>query len=403
MPAKLKSATAALLEGDTSVFPDVKPKATTTKKAAKAAAPVDTPAEVLDTPVIELPATKADVTKLKIAELDAIAVAEGFADDDWSKLSGPEKKQVVMAQLFDDKPSGKAKALKKSAKPNDQLLATAHAIEKMSALEEVQAEIVALMQEEGLTDFRLGGLLQRASELVDLSEGKTFRDYVQETFGLKYRKARYLIQIYNSLVEAGIAYEQVQKVTWTKLRVLVQILTAENVDEWVEKALSMNQKTLEATVKAALEEGVEGAAEAPVSNLKTKSFKLAEDQIEVVEAALDDIKQKANTEHNGVALEYMAQSYLGGGSASKKTDVALVAKLEKDKADLEAALAEAQAKLDAAGDPTPVTVYPAPHEFWAHVASKHKTNQEVAVYLFGDNSGFSKVFPGISLAIDYDD
>ena len=50
-----------------------------------------------------------------------------------------------------------------------------------------------------------------------------------------------------------------------------------------------------------------------MKNTVYKTFKLHSDQNEIVEAALKDIKNHAGTEVDTVALEYMAQSYMGKG------------------------------------------------------------------------------------------
>jgi hypothetical protein len=70
-----------------------------------------------------------------------------------------------------------------------------------------------------------------------------------------------------------------------------------------------------AQAKAQANETLESVSEEkkPVTNTVKKTFKLHEDQREIVEAALTDIKGKTGTAHDTVALEYMAQSYMGTG------------------------------------------------------------------------------------------
>jgi hypothetical protein len=50
-----------------------------------------------------------------------------------------------------------------------------------------------------------------------------------------------------------------------------------------------------------------------MSNTVYRTFKLHPDQKEVVETALADIKDKTGTTVDTVALEFMAQSYMGTG------------------------------------------------------------------------------------------
>ena len=48
-----------------------------------------------------------------------------------------------------------------------------------------------------------------------------------------------------------------------------------------------------------------------MTNTVRKTFKLHQDQFEIVEAALKLCKEKAGTPHDTVALEYIVQEFLG--------------------------------------------------------------------------------------------
>jgi hypothetical protein len=66
-----------------------------------------------------------------------------------------------------------------------------------------------------------------------------------------------------------------------------------------------------------------------MSNTVYKTFKLHPDQNEIVGAALAHIKQHSGTKHDTVALEYMAQSYMGTGLAFPDAKSALTAGYKK--------------------------------------------------------------------------
>jgi hypothetical protein len=66
-----------------------------------------------------------------------------------------------------------------------------------------------------------------------------------------------------------------------------------------------------------------------MNNTVYKTFKLHEDQKEIVEAALDNIKKHTGTKHDTVALEYMAQSYMGTGIAFPDAKSAMTAEYKK--------------------------------------------------------------------------
>jgi hypothetical protein len=67
----------------------------------------------------------------------------------------------------------------------------------------------------------------------------------------------------------------------------------------------------------------------PMNNITPKTFKVHEDQKEIVEAALADIKSKTGTAVDTVAVEYMAQSYMGSGISFPDAKSALTAAYKK--------------------------------------------------------------------------
>jgi hypothetical protein len=66
-----------------------------------------------------------------------------------------------------------------------------------------------------------------------------------------------------------------------------------------------------------------------MNNTVYRTFKLHADQDEIVEAALDNIKKYTGTSVDTVALEYMAQSYMGSGISFKDLKAAMVAERKK--------------------------------------------------------------------------
>ena len=106
---------------------------------------------------------------------------------------------------------------------------------------------------------------------------------------------------------------------WTKVRVLLPVLTKENIPEWVEKANGMNSESLKAAVRDALNGGKQ-KAEGTLPNVKT---------IDIVDAALEKAKTVANTPDNAVAMELICQFYMSGG-ADWKQALALALKATSD-------------------------------------------------------------------------
>lgn len=175
--------------------------------------------------------------------------------------------------------------------------------------EEALAQALALANgvEEGY--FRLGGFLKVIQEKAWFEGFETFADYVQETFGFKERKARYLMDIYTYLVDKQIPWESVSHIGWTKLKDLAPIITLENLAHWVEKAETLTVSELQQLIKGtdAVEEKVK-----TTDDVSKITFKLKNDQIEVVQTALAKVKAETGTEYDNSAIEMICASYLAG-------------------------------------------------------------------------------------------
>lgn len=198
---------------------------------------------------------------------------------------------------------------------------------------ETAIEVVpALIDSVDFSYFKLGGVL---STIQDndwwTGEASTFKEFIQDNFGLHYRKAMYLINIYDKLVESGIPWGKVSGIGWTKLKELADILTVDNVDEWVEKANSMTTLNLQAAVKAykAGELSTDGTTDPDSSGVSTFTVKVHPDQKETIKQAIEQAMEEAQTEFKGVALEAICMNYLSGGSTKKAPAPSLTSIMEK--------------------------------------------------------------------------
>lgn len=183
--------------------------------------------------------------------------------------------------------------------------------------------IASLMEDSDRNQFRIGGLLSRVqAEGWFQDKGfETFKDFVEASYGMKYRKAMYLIEIYNSLVAAQIPWEKVSHLGWTKLVEVIKHLTLENVDEWLAEidGLTVDQiKALVTSKTKGVAAGLAGTtAKEEAQKTTSMTFKLHEDQKATVREALDKCKHETGTEFDNVALEHICLEFLGGESAVK--------------------------------------------------------------------------------------
>jgi hypothetical protein len=194
------------------------------------------------------------------------------------------------------------------------------------------AAIPALLDGADENYFRLGGVFSRISKekLYETEGFDTFKVFVETKYGIQYRKAMYWVSIYDTLIESGVPWNKVKDVGWTKLKDLASILTLENVDEWVNRALVSTVLQLQDAISKHKTGTLANSGITPEDEHKsattTFTVKVHEDQKTVIREAVDKAKGEANTEYDGVALESICMNYLAGGNASKPQALDVVLK-----------------------------------------------------------------------------
>lgn len=267
-------------------------------------------------------ASKSPSMKLMKTPGKAAAEAVEAVEEQDEAEAAPAPKTVTKTVV---KSKAKAPAVaaveEKTTDDEDLIVKTAHEIETMKA--ERAFTLASTLQDKIEHDaFRLGGVLsviQSQGWFMDKGH-ETFRSYVEAEAGVEYRKAMYLIEIYNGLVESGVEWDQVKHLGWTKLSVLSRILSQENVEDWVAVAENLTVLQLKEHIKESTKG--EGAAMSPEvseksSSTTTMTFKLHTDQKATIREALDKAKHETGTEFDAVALEAMALDFLGGESKLK--------------------------------------------------------------------------------------
>ena len=163
--------------------------------------------------------------------------------------------------------------------------------------------------------FQLGLILSHIKANKWWKKGQTFKDCIEVKFGLKYRKAMYLLKIADDLVDSEVPWSKVESVGWTKLKEIAPVLNNDNVDDWVEKAETCNTLELKELVKAH-KEGDLDPSELPevTDSVSTLSFKVHSDQKEQILAAIEQAKAEVDSSYSTVALEGICTGYMAGAS-----------------------------------------------------------------------------------------
>jgi hypothetical protein len=213
-------------------------------------------------------------------------------------------------------------------------------VKEIENLKEVEAKnlVKALQEQTNFSYFQIGGVLSVISANQWYQPYPTFKDYVVNELGMEYRRAAYWVSIYNGVIDSGIVWEKVKSIGWTKLKEIVQVLTPDNTDHWVEIASKTNTQTLIEMVKAAkaAQHGHPEEGDTKVKVTTTMNFKVHEDQKEIILAAIDKAKEDSTTDVATVALEYICGEFLSGNSKPLKQRLT-EAGIDKALAALEAA------------------------------------------------------------------
>lgn len=198
----------------------------------------------------------------------------------------------------------------------DQIAETAAQVEKLSKEEAIKL-VPTLAEDVDYSYFKLGGVLSviQSNNWWKDDGFDTFKSYIETSFGLQYRKAMYLVNIYNGLVDAEIPWSAVGQLGWTKLKELADILDKDNYKEWVKIAENRTVLQLQEYIreykKGNLEKGEEASAE--TSSVSSMTFKVHADQKETITQAIEKAKGEAETDVAAVALEAICMAYLSGG------------------------------------------------------------------------------------------
>lgn len=141
-----------------------------------------------------------------------------------------------------------------------------------------------------------------------------FALFCSEHLGVEYRKARYLINIYEAFSGAGLNATKIANIGWSKAKELVAILVAEPeaADKWIELAKTSSTGKLQESVKARLTKI--GAKQHGNSNERTRSvickFVVHADEGKVVEQALALAKEQSDTESDSEAFAYIVKEWI---------------------------------------------------------------------------------------------
>lgn len=170
---------------------------------------------------------------------------------------------------------------------------------------------------------------------------ETFDEYCRTELDMAYRSAINFVHIWDKVLELNLPHEEVEKLGWTKMKDLVNVMDDENYKEWIESAKTMSTRELTEAVRVSRRKDTTGAP-----STTTMTFKMEESEARVVQDAIEEAKMLCDTDNAVVALEMICQDWLESkGATPKQADLQDHIKWLKKVYGVEIAVGEA-AQLD---------------------------------------------------------
>ena len=169
----------------------------------------------------------------------------------------------------------------------------------VQTVERLVAMIQRLGDASACAKYLQGALLNRLREQERWREqypGMTFAEFCEQATGLRYRAAKYLMDIYAKATHLGLKPERLRNVGWTKTREILCVATKETVEEWITEAQTKTRTQLrdrvqiERSKRMAAKQGVE--IPEPLVPL---TVRVTVEQRDYIEWCLEEIDKEAQS------------------------------------------------------------------------------------------------------------
>jgi hypothetical protein len=189
------------------------------------------------------------------------------------------------------------------------------------------------------SNFELAEMLHKAYSMSLFRKWNytTWEDYCEQESCIGVRKANYLKKIWEWFaVKWGNDKEllnEVKHLGWTRAMMLTGVLMPSTKEKWIPLAKDLSCKRLEEKIREYRKEVRDGKAsvgESDEVDLKTKlKVELYNDQIVVVNDAMDRAKELTNSDSKGVHLAAICQDFLSTNNWQKNSKDSLISYFSK--------------------------------------------------------------------------
>lgn len=149
---------------------------------------------------------------------------------------------------------------------------------------------------------------------------KDFKSYTEAELATKYRKAMNFVEIGEKVISLKLPKSRIEKIGWSKLRILVSVLNKDNVQEWLDQAEGISYRELDEIVR---KERVDKGDLEDKPKVTKLILKMSEAEAGIIESALEEAKKLVNSDNNTLALEMICSDWLEvKGATPQKTSLA---------------------------------------------------------------------------------
>lgn len=140
-----------------------------------------------------------------------------------------------------------------------------------------------------------------------------FEEYCNKELDWKYRKARYLIDIYDKVKSLQLDEKRVRQLGWSKMKDLAAVLTAKNAKTWLDKAEKMTSREVTEAVKVSRRKDTSNTEVPMVTTVK---LTMSESEANIIMEAIAEAKKMTESENDVVALEMICQDWMAEKGAT---------------------------------------------------------------------------------------
>jgi len=134
-----------------------------------------------------------------------------------------------------------------------------------------------------------------------------FREYCAEEIEMDYRKAMYLVDIWDKVKGLNLSPVKVAELGWTKMKDIAAVINEKNATELLEKAEKMTSRELTEAVKVMRKTDSSGAV---LPTITTISLKCSDAESKAILDALEEAKKLCAVNNDTMAFEMICQEWL---------------------------------------------------------------------------------------------